>query len=83
MREVVYLPAYYPPDYAYYVPAYSLALPFGIVRQHRHAAIVDLDDDAPQVTRPPHGGTRGRWAGRSGIAKTGQRQRPFSGEEHP
>jgi hypothetical protein len=36
VREVVYLPAYYPPDYAYYLPAYYLALPFGIVRQHRH-----------------------------------------------
>ena len=38
VREVVYLPAYYPPDYAYYWPAYYLALPFGIVRQHRHVA---------------------------------------------
>ena len=38
VREVVYLPAYYPPDYAYYLPAYYLTLPFGIVRQHRHVA---------------------------------------------
>ena len=38
VREIVYLPAYYPPDYAYYLPANYLGLPFGIVRQHRHAA---------------------------------------------
>ena len=38
VREVVYLPAYYPPAYAYYMPAYYLTLPFGIVRQHRHVA---------------------------------------------
>ena len=38
VREVVYLPAYYPPAYGYYMPAYYLTLPFGIVRQHRHVA---------------------------------------------
>jgi hypothetical protein len=39
VREVVYLPAYYPPDYSYYLPAYYLGLPFVITRQqHRHAA---------------------------------------------
>ncbi|HEY6719964.1 MAG TPA: hypothetical protein VI232_26745, partial [Reyranella sp.] len=38
VREVVYLPAYDPPAYDYYLPAYYLALPFGIVRQHRHVA---------------------------------------------
>ena len=38
VREIVYLPTYYPPDYAYYLPANYLGLPFGIVRQHRHAA---------------------------------------------
>ena len=38
VREVVYLPAYYPPDYAYYLPANYRTLPFGIVRQHRHVA---------------------------------------------
>jgi hypothetical protein len=38
VREVVYLPAYYPSAYAYYMPAYYLTLPLGIVRQHRHVA---------------------------------------------
>ena len=38
VREVVYLPAYYPPAYGYYMPAYFLNLPSGIVRQHRHVA---------------------------------------------
>ena len=34
------LPAYYPPayGYGYYLPAYYLTLPFGIVRQNRHVA---------------------------------------------
>lgn len=38
VREVVYLPAYYPPAYGYYMPAYYLTLPVGIGRQHRHVA---------------------------------------------
>jgi hypothetical protein len=39
VREVVYLPADYPPDNSYDLPAYYLGLPFVITRQqHRHAA---------------------------------------------